>query len=210
MLTERSAMSHLVMRALLLALWTLGPLAVSLQAAELSPDTDLRLLTLESSDLGSGYRLNLEQSGPRPNEAGPREDLQRYQQWGRVSGYSVQFEREGSALADSPQTRVVIHTVSLYRTASGAQAAMDYSRQRNGQTLEALSIPPIGEAALAFRLRQPASQGAATSGLGMEAVVIQFRQGNVVESVIVSGLEGSPALTEAVALAQLAASRLPN
>jgi hypothetical protein len=204
-------MSRLVMRALLLALWTLGSFAGSLQAAELSPDTDPRLLTLESGDLGSGYRLNLEQSGPRPNEAGPREDLQRYQQWGRVSGYSVQFEREGSALADPSQTRVIIHTVSLYHTAGGAQAAMDYSRQRNGQTLETLSIPPIGEASLAFRLRQPAGQGAAgPSGLWLEAIVIQFRQGNVVESVIVSGLEGSPALTEAVALAQLAASRLPN
>ncbi len=134
-------MPRSAMLALLLALWTVGPLAVSLQAAELSPDTDPRLLTLESSDLGSGYRLNLEQSGPRPNEASPREDFQRYQQWGRVSGYSVQFEREGSSLVAAPETRVVIHTVSLYRTASGAQAALDYSRQRNGQALEVLSIP---------------------------------------------------------------------
>ena len=180
-------------------------------ATNLAPDTDPRAFLLEPTDLGSGYRLNSEQSGPRLNDAAGREDAARYQQWGRVVGYHAQFEREPSVLASLTQSGVVIQSVSLYRNSEGARAAFDYSRQRNGQTMELLGTPLIGEASLAFRARmQPGQPGASATAPRADAVVIQFRKGNLVQSVVVSGPEGAPVFDEALALAQAAAGRVPD
>ena len=82
---------------------------------------------------------------------------------------------------------MVMQAVSLYRTPQGAQSAFDYSRQRNGQNMEMLGTPQVGEASLAFRMRQTSTQGMPQGTPLAEAVVIQFRKGNLVQSVIVSG-----------------------
>jgi hypothetical protein len=146
-----------------------------------------------------------QQSGPRPNNAATNaDDVRRYQEWGRVTGYTAQFEREPSVLS-AVQTMSVLQAVSLYRNAQGAQAAFDYSRQRNGQQMELLGTPLVGEASLAFRGRQQTQAGAA-----VEMIAVQFRKGNLVQSFIVAGPQGTPVFDEALALAQLAASRIPD
>jgi len=155
--------------------------------------------------------LNSDQSGARPNEAASnREDVQRYQQWGRLSGYNALFEREPSLLSSLTETVVVQQAVSLYRTPQGAQSAFDYSRQRNGQNGEMLGTPQVGEASLAFRMRQTSTQGMPQGTPLAEAVVIQFRKGNLVQSVIVSGPQGAPVMEDAMAIAQAAASHVPD
>ena len=47
-------------------------------------------------------------------------------------------------------------------------------------------------------------------GPPVEVITIQFRKGNLVQSVVVAGPQGAPMFDEAFALAQLAASRLPD
>jgi hypothetical protein len=203
-------MKRLLTPVLFLALCTTFVAPSATHAALLAPDTDPRVFVLDASDLGSGFRMNAEQSGARPNQAASnREDVARYQQWGRISGYSAQFDREPSMLASLTQTGVVMQAVSLYHTPQGAQSAFDYSRQRNGQTMELLGTPQVGEASLAFRTRQQAGQSVQGAPLA-EAIVIQFRKGNLVQSVVVSGPQGAPVFDEALAIAQLAASRVPD
>lgn len=205
-------MSRLLNLALLLALCTAVIAPATVSAALLPPDTDPRSFILDPSDLGGGFRLNPEQSGLRPNDAATsREDIQRYQQWGRIGGFNAQFEREQGAVSSLTQTWGVMQAVSLYHGPDGAQAAFDYSRQRNGQNGELLGTPLIGEASLAFRVRPqggPGPQGA--SAPRAEAIIIQFRKGNLVQSVGVSGPQGAPVFDEALAIAQLAASRVPD
>jgi hypothetical protein len=204
-------MKRLLTPVLFLALCTSFVAPAATHAALLSPDTDPRTFVLNASDLGSGFRMNSEQSGTRPNEAASnREDVARYQQWGRISGYNAQFEREPNLISSLTQTVVVMQAVSLYRTPDGAQAAFDYSRQRNGQTMEMLGTPQVGEASLAFRIRQQAGQDRTQSGTPAEAVVIQFRKGNLTQSIVASGPQGAPVLEDAMTLAQLAATRVPD
>lgn len=204
-------MKRLLTPVLFLALCTtvVGP--VPAHASLLSPDTDPRVFVLDASEVGSGFRLNADQTGARPNEAATnRDDVQRYQQWGRVNGYNAQFEREPSMLSSLTQSGVVMQAVSLYRTPQGAQAAFEYSRQRNGQNMEMLGTPQVGEASLAFRSRQQPTQGMQQGVPLAEAIVIQFRKGNLVQSVIVSGPQGAPVFDDALAVAQLAASKVPD
>jgi hypothetical protein len=204
-------MKRLLTPVLFLALCTtlVGPGVT--HAALLAPDTDPRVFVLDASELGNGFRLNADQSGTRPNEAASnREDVQRYQQWGRLSGYNAQFEREPSLLTTLTQTGVVMQAVSLYRTPQGAQSAFDYSRQRNAQNGEMLGTPQVGEASLAFRMRQTSTQGMPQGTPLAEAVVIQFRKGNLVQSVVVSGPQGAPVMDDAMAIAQAAASKVPD
>ena len=204
-------MKRLLTPVLFLALCATFVAPAATHAALLAPDTDPRMFVLDPSDLGSGFRLNTEQSGARPNDAASnREDVTRYQQWGRVSGYNAQFEREPSMLSSLTQTGVIMQAVSLYRTPDGAQAAFEYSRQRNGQTMELLGTPQVGEASLAFRIRQQAGQQRPQGAMPAEGVVIQFRKGNLVQSIVVSGPQGAPLLEDAMALAQLAAGRVPD
>jgi hypothetical protein len=204
-------MKRLLTPVLFLALCSTLVVPGVTHASLLAPDTDPRVFVLDASDLGSGFRLNADQSGARPNEAASnREDVQRYQQWGRVSGYNAQFEREPSLLSSLTQTGMVMQAVSLYRTPQGAQSAFDYSRQRNGQNMEMLGTPQVGEASLAFRMRQTSSQGMPQGTPLAEAVVIQFRKGNLVQSVVVSGPQGAPVMDDAMAIAQAAASKVPD
>ena len=204
-------MKRLLTPVLFLALCSTLVVPGVTHAALLSPDTDPRVFVLDASELGSGFRLNSDQSGARPNDAASnREDVQRYQQWGRVSGYNAQFEREPSLLTSLTQTGMVMQAVSLYRTPQGAQSAFDYSRQRNGQNMEMLGMPQVGEASLAFRMRQTSSQGMPQGTPLAEAVVIQFRKGNLVQSVVVSGPQGAPVMDDAMAIAQAAASKVPD
>src|SRR5215213_390047 len=157
---EGSTMKRLLTPVLFLALCTTLVAPGVTHAGLLAPDTDPRVFVLDASDLGNGFRLNSDQSGARPNEAASnREDVQRYQQWGRLSGYNALFEREPTILSSLTQTVVVQQAVSLYRTPQGAQSAFDYSRQRNGQNGEMLGTPQVGEASLAFRMRQTSTQG---------------------------------------------------
>jgi hypothetical protein len=204
-------MKRLLTPMLILALSTVFIAPSPTSAALLSPDTDPRSFVLDPNDLGTGFRLNQDQSGVRPNDAAQsRDDVQRYQQWGRISGYNAQFEREPSLLNQLTQTGIVLQAVSLYQTPQGAQSAFEYSRQRNGQNMEMLGTPQVGEASLAFRTRQQASQGAPQNQPLAEAVVIQFRKGNLVQSVLVSGPQGSPVLEDATAAARVAASKVPD
>src|SRR5262249_37595948 len=123
-------MSRLLNLAMFLALGAMVAMPAPTYATLLAPDTDPRAFVMDSADLGSGFRLNPDQSGPRTNEAAPnRDDVTRYQQWGRVIGYSAQFERESSILAALSGSALVVQSVSLYRTPQGAQSAFDYSRQ---------------------------------------------------------------------------------
>src|SRR4051794_839542 len=117
-------MKRLLTPVLFLALCatTIAPTATF--AALLSPDTDPRAFLLDVNDLGTGFRLNADQSGARPNDAAQsREDVTRYQQWGRISGYNAQFEREPSVLSSLTQSGIVLQAVSLYQTPQGAQSA---------------------------------------------------------------------------------------
>ena len=200
-------MSRLLTLAAFLALCASVVAPAPTYATNVSPEADLRTFVLDAADLSSGYRLNPEQSGPRPNEAAAREDVARYQQWGRIGGYNALFERDAGLLSSPTQTAVVLQGVSVYRTAEGAAAAFEYSRQRNGQAMELLGTPLVGEASLAFRGRQ---QGQGQGSPASETVAIQFRKGNLVQTVIVAGPMGAPIFDEAFALAQLAARRIPD
>jgi hypothetical protein len=202
-------MSRLLTLAVTLALCATTLMPAPSHAALLAPDTDPRTFTLDASDLGAGFRLNEEASGPRPNEsASNRDDVTRYQQWGRLAGYHAQFEREASMLSSLTQTGVVLQSVSLYRTPQGADQAFGYSRERNSQAGEMLGTPMVGEASLAFRLRQqPGQMSQQGNAPAAEAVVVQFRKGNLVQTLVVSGPQGTPVLDEALAVARLAASR---
>lgn len=205
-------MSRLLSLAVALAFGATTLLPTPSHAALLAPDTDPRSFVLDANDVGSGFRLNPDQSGPRPNESAPsREDVQRYQQWGRVSGYNAQFEREPTVLDALTRPGVVVQVVSLYRTPQGAQQAFEYSRQRNGQLGELLGTPQLGEASLAFHMRQPAGQqGGSATAPAAEAIVVQFRKGNLVQTLVTSGPQGAPVLDDALAVASLAASRVPD
>lgn len=199
-------MTRLLNLAVFLALGAMVVMpAAPTHATMLAPDTDPRSFVMDSADLGSGFRLNPDQSGPRTNDAAQnRDDVQRYQQWGRVTGYNAQFERESSILASLSGSALIVQAVSLYRTPQGAQQAFDYSRQRNGQTMELLGTPEVGEASLAFRIRQQAGQP------GADGIALQFRKGNLVQSFVVVGPPGSPVLDDALNVARLAASRVPD
>src|SRR5262245_13289995 len=118
-------MSRLLSLAVFLALGAMVVMpAAPTHATMLAPDTDPRSFVMDSADLGSGFRLNSDQSGPRTNEAAQsRDDVTRYQQWGRVTGYNAQFERESSILASLSGSALVVQAVSLYRTPQGAQQA---------------------------------------------------------------------------------------
>ena len=206
-------MTRLLAMALALAFSVTSLMPAPSHAALLGPDTDPRGFVFDATDLGTGFRLNAEQSGPRPNEAAPnREEITRYQQFGRITGYHAQFEREPSLLASLTQTGAVVQSVSLYRTPQGAQQAFEYSRQRNQQSGETLGTPQLGEASLAFRARLQANQqgGQSVTAPPAEAVIVQFRKGNLVQTLIVSGPQGSPTLDEALALAGVAAGRVPD
>ncbi|SRR5579884_1457122 len=204
-------MKRLLTPVLFLALCTVFVAPAATHAALLAPDTDPRTFVLDATDVGSGFRLNSDQSGMRPNEAASnRDDVARYQQWGRITGYNAQFEREPSLLSSLTQTGLVLQAVSLYRTPEGAQAAFDYSRQRNGQTMELLGTPQVGDQSLAFRVRPQVSQQPTQGGTPPDAVVIQFRKGNLTQSILATGPQGAPVLDDAMALAQLAASRVPD
>jgi len=200
-------MSRLTSLALLFALGATAFAPATSFATYLAPDTDPRAFVLNTTDLGTGFRMNSDQSGPRPNEAATsRDDVMRYQQWGRLAGYSAQFERESSLLTQLVGSGLIVQAVSLYRTPDGAQAAFDYSRQRNGQSMELLGTPQVGDASLAFRSRQQSTNGAPAA----DGIVIQFRKGNLVQTVVVAGPMGAPLMDEAMNLAQVAASRVPD
>ena len=198
-------MSRLLTLAAFLALCASVVAPAPSYATNISPEADLRTFVLDAADLSSGYRLNPEQSGPRPNEAAAREDVARYQQWGRIGSYNALFEREAGLLSSLTQSAVVLQGVSVYRTADGAAAAFEYSRQRNGQVMELLGTPLVGDASLAFRGHEQGRGGPAS-----ETVAIQFRKGNLVQTVIIAGPMGAPNFDEAFALAQLAARRIPD
>jgi hypothetical protein len=204
-----------MLRRLALALALCGTVVMPATAAatNLAPDTDPRAFVLADADLPGGYRMVVEQSGPRPNEAvNSQDDLRRFQQWGRITGYTAQFEREASALA-MVQSGSVLQAVSLYRTPQGAQQAFEHSRQRNGQQMDLLGTPLVGEASLAFRSRpqtQQAMNAAGVNGPPVDVVAVQFRKGNLLQSVLVAGPQGTAVFDEALALAQLAASRIPD
>src|SRR4051812_23279999 len=204
-------MKRLLTPMLILALSTMFIAPAPTSAALLGPDTDPRTFVLDANDLGTGFRLNADQSGTRPNDAAQsRDDVQRYQQWGRISGYNAQFEREPGLLNQLTQSGIVLQAVSLYQSPQGAQQAFEYSRQRNGQNMEMLGTPQVGEASLAFRTRQQAGQGMQQGQPLAEAVVVQFRRGNRVQSVLVWGPRGAPVLDDAMAAARVAASRVPD
>jgi hypothetical protein len=64
----------------------------------------------------------------------------------------------------------------------------------------------VGDASLAFHSLQPGQNGQP----GGEGIVIQFRKGNLVQTVVVAGPSGAPLMDEALNLAQVAASRVPD
>ena len=205
-------MKRLLTPVLFLALCSTLVVPGVTHAALLSPDTDPRVFVLDASELGSGYRLNSDQSGARPNEAASnREDVQRYQQWGRVSGYNAQFEREPSLLS------------SLTQTVDGACRPSPCTARRRARS-RLLTTPASATARTgrcwarrrSARRRLPSAcarrrpRACRRVRPWRRAVVIQFRKGNLVQSVIVSGPQGAPVMDDAMAIAQAAASKVPD
>jgi hypothetical protein len=151
-----------------------GPLA------EQRPET--MVLTLDDVlPLSRTFDLDPERTGPWDSAtaaaAWPDGDaaIKRYQQWERSLGHRSAFWRP--RLSGDTQAPVAVQSsVSLYRSAQGAEDALRYEASRlAGPKAAAVSIASIGETTAAYR----AANGPFTTYL------VQFRKGNGVATLVV-------------------------
>lgn len=121
----------------------------------------------------------------------------RYEKWGRGEGYSSYLWRPLSATDDVAPVEIQ-STVSLYRTAQGAQEAFQYYKQHSiGPNPQAISASPLGDAAAAFRV----ANGPFVSFL------VLFQKDNAVASLLTTSFADKANLRVAVTLAEIMAER---
>ena len=128
--------------------------------------------------------------------------------FGRISGWKATYHRPGTAGTRGPL--VIDSRIDLFRERAGASqdleayAAVLREELRPARAVrgERLSPPRIGDAALAWSMRQPAAAGA------VRFFVVAWRYTNATASVAVNGFEGHVGLEDALSLARRQQRRL--
>jgi len=185
--------------ALFVALGGTGVAASTVVAATGKP------YVLKLRDLPAGWSITTQ--GKRSNAQTARENgepVAAYEAWGRITGWRVAFERQGSLKAVLTGPVLIESVASVYRTAGGARAAWrdgDLRRARRdppaGTTVQRLSVGvPLGHASYAIVVT-------VTTGSNRgSAVAVAWRYDRVIALVIASGIEGTVDASEVITLAR--------
>ncbi|HUY96218.1 MAG TPA: hypothetical protein VMW47_01085 [Verrucomicrobiae bacterium] len=139
-------------------------------------------------------------AGPRSNRTvagGSREQLATLRRQGRVTGFVADFSRPVS-VAQAVGPVVIQSGATVYRTGADARAALD----RAAAALTAVgdtqvSTGRLGQAAVAFSSQRTAVQ------VTYEQYAVEWRQANVLNSVVVEGNAQTLDLGYALSLARL-------
>jgi len=150
------------------------------------PEVASRTLLLTQKDVPALYEANDRQSGPVTNEdvavGRPAGYAKRLDKWGRVEGYSAQFVND---VAASPTTGTGQQTIdslaSVYEEPDGASESFAAGLQG----YEDADFKPAGDVSLGDEAR--AFRGSATlNGSAVEYLVVTWRRGPVISSVVTS------------------------
>lgn len=163
------------------------------EPARLFTEDDLAELALQPADAPQGMRYTRPESGPRTLEdAGILLDfqLEQAEEVGLSSIYDATFDSTTSDLRLSSR-------LWLFEAAAGAGRWLEKSREDSVLYLDEVASPPLADASWAAH---------GVIG-GTEVISHGFRSGNVVVVVTFSSNTESPSASQALALAQQAASR---
>ncbi|MBI2886507.1 MAG: hypothetical protein HYY02_04795 [Chloroflexi bacterium] len=175
------------------------------QAAVEQPAASMALSLADLFPLSPEFEVSAERTGPQDNDAAAAAwpDLlaaqQRYQRWGRITGYQSIFWRPHPAAEDAAPIEVQ-SSVSLYRSSQGADDAYHFGLGKlPGASGPEFSVPNLA----------PAARGiTATNGPFAHSVVL-FRKGNAFGAVLTTSLAAQASTEQAVALARTLADRIP-
>jgi hypothetical protein len=162
--------------------------------------SELSGLVLQPDDLGASFSQFDEGKQTKLDaHPGPREDPRRF---GREGGWKARYRlvrplARGAAVVES--------RADLFDSTAGARKDLDAYKEEldaeipgSGATTTILTVPRIGDAALAAELRQGPSV----------FFTVAWRHGNATASVLVQGMTGTTTLKDAVALAHRQEQRL--
>jgi len=148
--------------------------AVALTAPALAAALDPGALVLRRADVPSGFRLDRDQTGPRPNAVEARSDPrlpELFRRWGRVTGYQVEFDRERQTIASR---------VDVFRSARGARGLLLwYDREVRKELGPGLHRAParLGQEGWIYRGTVP-----------MPFTLVVWREGRVFSAVAGAGI----------------------
>ena len=165
---------------------------------------DVVLSLSDVVSLSPEFELRKDKTGAVDNDAAAQvwgdvsAARKRHEKWGRVGGYSSDLWRPLSAAEDIAPVEIQ-STVSLYRTAQGAQEAFQYYKQHSiGPNPQAISTSSLGDATAAFRV----ANGPFVSFL------VLFQMDNAVVSLLTTSFSEKANLRVAESLAELMAARV--
>ena len=154
-------------------------------------------LVLHVNDLPAGFGLQdrraTDAADPSP---GPRASVSQQLQWGRTTGYSTVLTKKEQRLGHF----AVVSSVSVYRDSSGAEEAINGSRECTQSGLYPTSLGSLpGEQGFACELRWP------------HTYLLVWRQGPIVASLrVVMFPPGQLDKEDTIALAHTQARRITN
>ena len=196
-------MRHKLTAAVVLLLFI--PLGACERGGERIAQSELRSLVLQPSDLGPGYvQFDFGPQAFTDYRPGPRFEPARF---GREGGWRARYRRSDRSATTGPL--VIESRVDLFLEEEGAQRDLDayveeFDRSLRAAGAERISVPRIGDAAVAMTLLQ--SQGSTS----IRFYRIAWREQNVTAFIELSGFERSLPVTNAIRLAQQQQRRIAD
>ena len=161
---------------------------------------DAKKLVLQLSDVPRGFARTL--GSYRSNIYIARKNkipLSKVESWGRINGYTVEYERRG---VSGPL--VIISTVSVHRAAPGAHTAFLWANAelvKRGSRVVHTSAARLGDESQVFTRREKADRV-------YRIFLVEWRESRFVATATVIGVEGKLTVKSALTLASRQQARL--
>jgi hypothetical protein len=172
-------------------------------------------MVLRASDLPPGFIVVRRETGPWTNgdviRTNGRAAARKIERWGRLTGYKAMLEQRDVRNGALPGVFTFVATVDVFRTASGAHAALsDPASGCRAKAKKMTRVPlaghrPVGPDTLVCTRRLPVPRVLRVRDVWLRVFMVQWRNGRVLGVVGVTSIEGA-----VTPLAALTAARRQN